>query len=615
MEEVRLDLVANVEKAVKDLDEVKKALDEVKKNQSKATEATEEATKATEDSAKATKKSAKATKLLAKGFKGVGLAMKAAGIGLVLGLLSKLKEVLEQNQTVMDLVATATNTISVVFNQVSDVISDVYDSVTKSSEGFEGLGKVLKGVMTLSLTPMKLAFYGIKLGVLELMVAWEDSFLGGGDEDKIAALNESLAETKQNLIDVKDDGLDAINDIGENIAEAITEVVKAVDIIVKEGQEGLKEIDIKGAFETGGELTKLRNEVKLLEAAQNGLMLTYQTQAELQRQIRDDESATLQQRMAANNELGRVLDEQLSKEQDLAQKKIDLAQVELDLNKDNIDLQIALTEAKTEMIDIDERITGQRSEQLTNTNSLLREQKDLTNELALVGKTTRELELIELEIWYDAKIEMARKAGEDTAAIEEEFAARSKAITTSTREQTLASLNQLASSFAALNKSKISQLDSAQAKEVAFAEKSGGDVDAINKKFQAKKDKLAKRGKRIAASQAIINTYLGATQALATLPPPAGYIAAAATIVAGFASVKSIYAQDVGNGGGGGSLPSGGGSVGGNIAASIPAATGLGDVVDTINGQGDQPIQAYVISQEVTDSQEAQAYINNQRTL
>jgi len=72
--------------------------------------------------------------------------------------------------------------------------------------------------------------------------------------------------------------------------------------------------------------------------------------------------------------------------------------------------------------------------------------------------------------------------------------------------------------------------------------------------------------------------------------------------------------------GAGGSTPtppslSSGGSVGGNIAASIPAATGLGDVVDTINGQGDQPIQAYVISQEVTDSQEAQAYINNQRTL
>ena len=41
----------------------------------------------------------------------------------------------------------------------------------------------------------------------------------------------------------------------------------------------------------------------------------------------------------------------------------------------------------------------------------------------------------------------------------------------------------------------------------------------------------------------------------------------------------------------------------------------LGDVVDSINGQANQPIEAFVIAQNVTDSQEAQSYINNQRTL
>ena len=577
MEEVRLDLVANVEKAVKELEEVKKVLNDVKDKQDESTKATEEATKATEESAKATKKSASATKALAKGFKGVGLAMKAAGIGLVLGLLSKLKEVLEQNQTVMDLISTATNTLSVVFNQVSTVISDVYDSVTKSSEGFEGLGKVLKGVMTLSLTPMKLAFYGIKAGILALMIAWEDSFLGGGDEDKIASLNASLAETKQSLIDVKDDGLEAVKNIGENIAEAITEVVAAVDIIVKEGQEGLKDIDIKEAFNAGTELTKLRNEVKLLEADQRGLMLTYLNQAELQRQIRDDESATIQERMDANTELGRVLDEQLEKEQALAQKKIDLAQVELDLNKDNIDLQIALTEAKTELIDIDERITGQRSEQMTNENSLLREQKDLTNELVLVGATNRELELIELDIWYKTKLELARKSGEDTTGIEEEFARKKGLIAAGERDAKIAAASAV--------------------------------IGAMGK--------LAGDNKAFAVAGATIDTYAaiaGQLRAFSKVPIPGYAIAqAVATGLVGLSNVKKILSTDV-SGGSVGSAPSIG-SVGGSIAASVPAQTGLGDVVDTINGQGQQPVQAYVISQEVTDSQEAQAYINNQRTL
>jgi len=577
MEEVRLDLVANVEKAVKELEEVKKVLNDVKDKQDEATKAQEEAAKAAAAAAKANKRSAKALKGLAKGFKGVGLAMKAAGIGLVLGLLSKLKEVLEQNQTVMDLISTATNTLSVVFNQVSTVISDVYDSVTKSSEGFEGLGKVLKGVMTLSLTPMKLAFYGIKAGILALMIAWEDSFLGGGDEDKIASLNASLAETKQSLIDVKDDGLEAVKNIGENIVEAITEVVAAVDIIVKEGQEGLEKIDIKKAFETGGELTKLRNEVKLLEADQNALMLTYQTQAELQRQIRDDESATIANRKAANEELGVILKKQLADETALAQKKVDLAQLEADLNADNIDLQVALKLAKTELIDINERITGQESEQKTNQNALLREELDLTNELALVGATNRELELIELDIWYKTKLELARKSGEDTTAIEEEFARKKGLIAAGERDAKIAAASAV--------------------------------IGAMGK--------LAGDNKAFAVAGATIDTYAaiaGQLKAFAGVPVPGYAIAqAVATGLVGLSNVKKILSTDV-SGGSVGSAPSIG-SVGGSIAASVPAQTGLGDVIDTINGQGQQPVQAYVISQEVTDSQEAQAYINNQRTL
>ena len=127
--------------------------------------------------------------------------------------------------------------------------------------------------------------------------------------------------------------------------------------------------------------------------------------------------------------------------------------------------------------------------------------------------------------------------------------------------------------------------------------------------------KLAGDSKGLAIGEATISTYLGATKALAAgAGTPVGYINAAAIIATGLANVKTIMSTDVGSGGGGGSVPNAG-SVGGNIAASIPAATGLDDVVGSINGQGDSPIQAYVISQEVTDSQEAQTYINNQRTL
>lgn len=52
-------------------------------------------------------------------------------------------------------------------------------------------------------------------------------------------------------------------------------------------------------------------------------------------------------------------------------------------------------------------------------------------------------------------------------------------------------------------------------------------------------------GKAMAVSGAVINTYLAATQALASYPPPASYVAMAATIVAGMATVKNILATKV----------------------------------------------------------------------
>lgn len=55
--------------------------------------------------------------------------------------------------------------------------------------------------------------------------------------------------------------------------------------------------------------------------------------------------------------------------------------------------------------------------------------------------------------------------------------------------------------------------------------------------------KLAAIGKAAAIAQATINTYQAATKALTQFPPPFSYIAAAATVAAGMASVQSIRSQ------------------------------------------------------------------------
>ena len=76
------------------------------------------------------------------------------------------------------------------------------------------------------------------------------------------------------------------------------------------------------------------------------------------------------------------------------------AKAELDKNKENIQLQKAYAEALNEQAAIEAQITGFRSEQQTNANSLLREQKDLQNELALIGKSERDIQREELQQQY-----------------------------------------------------------------------------------------------------------------------------------------------------------------------------------------------------------------------
>lgn len=66
----------------------------------------------------------------------------------------------------------------------------------------------------------------------------------------------------------------------------------------------------------------------------------------------------------------------------------------------------------------------------------------------------------------------------------------------------------------------------------------------------AKKNKAAfMANKAFAIGEAIMNTYAGATKALASYPPPFNYIAAAATVASGMANVSQIRAQSFEGGG------------------------------------------------------------------
>jgi hypothetical protein len=168
-------------------------------------------------------------------------------------------------------------------------------------------------------------------------------------------------------------------------------------------------------------LVNQRKQVQLLEAELGLLQLQYQKEAELMRQIRDDESLSIEERIKANFELGKVLEEQLIHERSIAEQSLSLAEMELSVNKDNIELQTAVIDAKTKLAEIDERITGQRSEQLTNLNSLNREREAQQKEAAAKREEQLKKEAEMLQNLIDLQNEDIKVTKEKFRTINEQF--------------------------------------------------------------------------------------------------------------------------------------------------------------------------------------------------
>ena len=504
---------------------------------------------------------------ISKAFKGMGTAIKAAGIGLVVALFVTLKEALERNQKVMNAVNTVMTTVSTTFNQVANVLVDVYNWVTKSSDRFDGLTKVISGLMTIALTPLKLSFYAIKLGVEGAMLAWEDSFLGGGDEGKIAALRVSMAETANDIKEVGLAAIDAGKDIGNNIGDAIGEIGAIGEMAI----DGISKISVKANYEQAKATTAAQNSSKLAEAQIQGLIEKNDLLSETQRQIRDDETKTFAERIAANKELGDILDKQEVEMLKLANTRVASAKLELDANKDNIDLQVAYQQTLNDRAGVEAQVAGFRSEQLTNEVSLNKELLESQKEIRAEGLVGMELELQELQDAYDLKIKMAEKAGMKTTAITKKFEAA---------------------------KTKIVK-DNENAKLAAIS----GFASAVNA--------LAGEQKGIAVATALMNTYLGVTEVMKdpTIPSTTMKFLAAGTVLAGgLANVQNILKQDVGSGSGGG---------GGGVSApsAPPAPQMMSGAFELSGGVAPEPTRAYVVTDEMTNSQNQLANIRRRATI
>ena len=320
------------------------------------------------------KETEKSTKSLSEGFKGAGLALKAMGIGLVISLMNTLKEIFASNQKVADTFSAVLGTVATVFSQVTNVVVGVIEKVGGATKGFQGLQNVIGGLLKLSITPLKAAFFGIKLVIDEVRLAWEESFFGDNDPKTIKELTKRIEETQVSLKKVGTDAIESGKQVVNNIGKAINEVGQVVEGTI----EGVSKISIEGAYAQAKANVQLQNTAKLAEAEQARLVEQYDRQAEKLRQIRDNENNSIEVRQKANDDLLNVLNKQEGAMKLQANAQLAAARATLAQNN-NIDNQVAVTNALTNAQGVLAQVEGLRSEQDANKNALAKESKELTN--------------------------------------------------------------------------------------------------------------------------------------------------------------------------------------------------------------------------------------------
>ena len=501
-------------------------------------------------------------KKASKGIKGVGVALKAAGVGLVVAALAKLKEIFEQNQTVADGFSTAFEFVSLAFNDFanfvinnSGVVVNFFKAIFEDPLGsIQKLGDLIKNNIIERFNSLldTLGFAGEAVAKF-----FKGDFAGAAESAKAAATE---------FVDV----LTGVDGTVDKVGEGITKAVSATKEYVTQ----------TGAAASAN--VQLSKSAEIARVKQQGLIETYDRQAEKLRQIRDDDTKSIEERIKANDELKAVLDEQTEAMLAQVQVQIDAAQAQYDKNASQ-ENYIALLEAQQEKEAVLAQIEGFRSEQISNRISLERE---------------REEEIKEGEEKATEKAELAKEKLIEDAELLEELEQKKR----DSKKQTVDTISNLVGQETALGKAAL------LAKQFLVAQEF-----ILNAKSQIANAKKALSDASVTGAQAGTEIAGSVAKSANTAPPPFNIpfiISAIATGAGIISSVKSAIgatkAAASQAGAGGGATPT---LSAPTTAASAPpafnivGATGTNQLAETIAGSNQRPIKTYVTSGDVTTAQ------------
>lgn len=478
------------------------------------------------------------------------------------------------------------------FVNLTSVVKNAFSGMTKASKLFAvtGIGLLITGV-------------GLLIANFDKVVAFIQPII-----DKVKELSDFLGisdfageERAKNEKRRNEQEAKQLEKLRKQKELAYNNEQKAIDRLIALRQAEGKDVT---ALTEAKIKSSIAYQKELLKEAELALELVRQEEYRLKKLGADTDSALSEQEAKIEELRNSILDS----ENQIKINAIQNSKERADANKD------LLRQIKDEQI---KQIADQQERELAAlAESLKRQKQDVENTKAnqkqkgiLINELTQTYEIERLAIiqkYADAEAEKRRKISEERTQIQ----AKTLADINKKQEKSQNYLFDLqAQAFAKQleldkkEKERIKQLNEYRVQAVKDGLQT---ISNLAELFAGKSEKQQKRAfqvqKAVNIANAVIDTYKAANTALASSPPPFNYIAMAAAITAGLVNVKKIASQQ---------FQSSSSSSGGGGTPSAPEVAQAAPQFNTIGSSGinqlaqlqQQPVQAYVVSGEVTSAQ------------
>jgi chemotaxis protein histidine kinase CheA len=510
------------------------------------------------------------------------------------------------------------------FGELGNKLAGIKGPVGQAVQGVQGLGTAFKALMA---NPIIAVITALVAALTGLYKAFTSTKAG-------AELVEQVMDGLSAALDVL---RDRVLQLGGGLAKLFSGDIKG----------GLA--DLKSAF------TGIGDEIEREATAAANLRKELQLVADAEREL--NKNRALQNRLIADAKL-RINDENLSY-QDRLKALEEVRKAEIKLSKDEevlakrkyeaIVAQNALSDSSKEALDAEAAafITLQNAQ----VASLAKQKELFDQEKSLRDRQKAEQKAAQAEAAQRQKerAEQAQKEFDDWLAIEVKKAETAEANAKFVKDREEKAKADAEKKFQDWLKIETDKAEIAQAnakfvadreekarQEKEKADKKASDAAIALKKaeFDAEMELLQSisgafknlaniageqtaAGKALAIASTIIDTYMGATKALAAgAGTPVGYINAAAIVATGLANLRTITAVQVPNGGNAGATAS---------TPMMPSGPSVGIIQGQmsqtsqlqaeLNSQMRRPTRAYVVGQNVTTQQSLDRHILENATL